>query len=139
MRPAAKTLVDFRKEIRSTAKLLNSLCDRLRDEEAPNVGIKIVDDDPSFDFYLVDPETLAKYVSVSRHIDFLREKRKREAEVEIKKLSAELNKDKRALQRAEEGSQSPQALILASFKVKMEVSAFTPFNFLPLEGIRQVP
>lgn len=53
-------MVDFRKEIRSTAKLLNSLCDRLRDEEAPKVGIKIVDDDPSFDFYLVDPETLAK-------------------------------------------------------------------------------
>jgi hypothetical protein len=53
-------LVEFRKEIRSTAKLLSTLCDKLRDEEAPKAGIKIVDDDPSFDFYLVDPETLAR-------------------------------------------------------------------------------
>lgn len=64
MQPSAQALANFRKQVRAAAKALNGLCDTLRDEDAPKAGIKIVDDDPSFDFFLVDPEVLAAYAKV---------------------------------------------------------------------------
>lgn len=53
--------------------------------------------------------------------NIFRENRKREAESEIKKLTAEYNKDKRLLTNAEAGVLTPQALILKSFNVQMTV------------------
>jgi len=107
LRPCAQTLVDFRKEIRSTLKVLNSLCDKVRDETAPLSGVKIVDDDPAFDFYLVDPAELA------------REARQKEADAELKKLRTQLNKESKLLNELRDASSSPQTLILSLFGVKM--------------------
>jgi len=64
IRPHVRTLADFRKKVRNAAKekqpaqSFMQLCDELRDEIAPHLGIKFVDDSKIDDFYIMDKDII---------------------------------------------------------------------------------
>jgi len=68
IRPYVKTIADFRKGIRSGAQAKEGhgyfldLCDQIRDDILPNLGVKVVDDS-EFDYFIVDRKQLLEEIA----------------------------------------------------------------------------
>jgi cysteinyl-tRNA synthetase len=118
-RPLAAEIANFRKAVRNGAKekkdpsFFLDLSDKLRDEQMPLHGIKIVDDN-EFSFFFVDKDELISEIAKKKAetADSAKQKQKRSIETKLAQLKKDLDK-------WEKNAQSPAEVVKAKYNVEI--------------------
>lgn len=122
-RPIVAELAKFRKQVREGAKAKQepayflTLCDELRDEAMPPLGVKIVDD-ADFSFFFVDANELMAEIAKKKAeaLESAKLKRRKGVQNKLAALSKEIDK-------WDKYSATPQETVKARFNVDVTVGA----------------
>eukprot|EP01125_Pyxidicula_operculata_P011101 TRINITY_DN3623_c0_g1_i1.p1 TRINITY_DN3623_c0_g1~~TRINITY_DN3623_c0_g1_i1.p1 ORF type:complete len:771 (-),score=274.77 TRINITY_DN3623_c0_g1_i1:155-2467(-) len=115
--PFAKAISDFRKQVRQGVKDKQSpqyfmqLCDSIRDDVLPPLGVKIVDDSTVNDYFLVDPKELVEEIA---------KKKKEQQTVALNKKKASLQAKQKELVKLEKSKLTPKDYIKQNYFVTLE-------------------